>query len=150
MMGKKIEFKIPELETVEIKCSKENLVDSTWLFNNIPWSNHDGKNAKLILDEPTELFLIDIYEYDTSTSEIKNVTFDNVMVLAMHGFGGTSYLFDFRLGDDKVVYSGSMERYGFSKEEVKSRFLKYLKNKVKGLKYQLKRGKKNIESIKNL
>ena len=40
------DFKM-EIETEEITCDKENLLDYMWLFNNIPWMNHDGKNAKV-------------------------------------------------------------------------------------------------------
>ena len=52
------------LEVIDIIGVKENLLDERWLFNNIPWSNHDGKYARVILDKPTDLYYIQLNGFD--------------------------------------------------------------------------------------
>lgn len=144
------EFKLPELEVVEINTEKENLLDYMWLFNNIPWSNHTGKIGKVILSEPAELYIIKMDGYDTKSSFVSSFKFDNVEIIAMHGFGGNSFNFDFRLGDEKVEQLSDYERMAFSKEDLKEKFIAQLNRKIKGLKWQINYAKIAIDNVKKL
>ena len=105
-------FNIPPMEVVHIQCTVENIVDKSWLFNNIPWMNHDNKTAHLILDKVST-----IYHY--VDGEIKSITFDKVGVSATHGFAGNSYAFSFLLGNDEVhAYSPEPKHMSLAKDEV--------------------------------
>jgi hypothetical protein len=138
------------IQVEEIECEKENLLDYMWLFSNIPWTNHDSKVGKVSFDEPTEVHLIVMDGYDTSTTEIQRIEFDNVIIDSIHGFAGNSFTFEFKLGDERVGVAREYNRFGFTKEEAKERFIKSLEQKLKGLTNQINRTKDNIEKIRGL
>jgi hypothetical protein len=144
------DFNLPPLETIEILAERENLVDHKWLFGHIPWSNHDGKIAKVILKGPTEAFIIGMDGYATETAEIKEIEFDNVIISAMHGFAGNSYIFDFKLNEESVGHIYEPSRLAFTRDDVKDKFIKTLEQKIKGLNNQINNTKENIEKIKTL
>ena len=71
-------------------------------------------------------------------------------ISSMHGFGGNSYGFVFYMNGEEVDYANDYRKIGFSKDEVKERFVESLEQKVKGLTNQINRTKENIEYIKSL
>jgi hypothetical protein len=104
----------PPIEVVKIECTVENIVDRDWLFNHIPWLNHDNKTAHLTLDKVST-----IYYYDSVGQKVKTITFDNVGVSAGHGFAGNSYSFSFQLGDkDKFGYAPEPDFMSLAEDEV--------------------------------
>lgn len=139
-----------EMETVELTTEKENLNDHMWLFNNIPWGNHDNKCAIVRFDKPIKTYLIEMDGFDDLTIEITTFKFDNVKILAMHGFAGNVYSFDFRLGEEKMNYTHDISMFDFSKKGLKKRFLKVQKRKISGFKNQIKRTKTVIKRLKEL
>lgn len=128
-----------------ITCNKEDLLDSMWLFNNIPWSNHDDVVAKITFDEPITIFIS-----DRESAEIKSGEFNNVIIGAFHGYGGNNYTFQFKF-DNNVVFSILNERhFAYSKEDLKERLIEETNLRLKGLEYQLNIQKENIEYNKSL
>jgi hypothetical protein len=102
---------LPPIKVVHIDCTVENLVDSIWLFNNIPWMNHENKSAYLKLDKVST-----IYYYEDG---IKSVTFNEVGASAIHGFGGNSYAFSFNLdGKEVKPYGEKPLHMGLAEDEV--------------------------------
>jgi hypothetical protein len=135
----------------DIHCDdKENLIDYMWLFNNIPWTNHSGSIGKVTLLEPTEAHIIEMDGYDTSTTEINKIVFDNVIITACHGFAGNSFGFDFRLGEDKVGFTYEYNRFAFTREDAKNILIKTLEQKIKGLNRQIETTNSAIDTIKTL
>jgi hypothetical protein len=138
------------MEIEEIYCEdKKNLLDSMWLFGNIPWSNHDNKMGKVIFGETIELFYIDMDGFDNKTAYIDSFEFNNIEILCVHGFGGNSYSFYFKLGDESIKVINDEEYFAFSKKEVKKRYINKLKRKIKGLNYQINYAKDAIKFIKD-
>ena len=142
-------YNIPKLETIDVKCDKEQLLDYTWLSSNVPWSNHDGKNVKVTFDEVIKAYSVVIDVYDTKSTEIHEFEFDNVIIMAFHGVG-THYSFEFCLKDGKVRYEDDLERIGFSKEDVKSKYITQLERKIKSFQRQMGYVEDAIKSIKEL
>jgi len=135
-----------EIKTIEIKCTKENLMDGVWLFNNIPWINHSNEFAKIKFDEVTTLHMVDMND----DIELKTVDFNNILASAMHGFFGNSYSFDFML-DDKVVYHiNDTNTFAFSKDDVKRNVIENQELKIKGLTYQLNKENEILNKLKGL
>lgn len=145
-MEEKIMFELPKIETIELECEKENLLDYMWLFNNIPWENHDNKNAKIIFKEPIEMIAIEMNGYDTHTSKIKRFYFDSVIINAFHGTAN-HYTFQFYLKTERVHITGDERSFGYSLDETKKRFIEKLESKIRGLKYQMKYAEDAIEII---
>ena len=139
-----------DIETEEIICDKENLMDYTWLFNNIPWMNHNNKNAKVTFDEPIELHCILLDGYDTKSAEIRSFEFDNVTISAMHGFAGNSFTFVFNLGEEAVHSTFDYDSFAYTKGVVKERYLDKIGKKIKGLQNQIKYSEDAIKIIKEL
>ena len=140
---------LPKLETIDVKCDKEQLLDYMWLFNNIPWSNHDGKDAKIEFDETIKAYCIMLNGYDTKTAEMKEVEFDNLRVTAFHGIGN-SFVFVFKLGDKEVHSTMDYQSFTFDKEETKKRYIDKLEGNIKGLKNQIAYKEDAIKLIKEL
>lgn len=138
------------MKTIELICEKESLLDGDWLFNNIPWSNHDNSIAKISFDSPIEVYAIKLDGYDSQKTELKKFYFDNVVILAVHGFGGNNYSFTFQLGDDKTHVSFDETNLGFSVDEVKNRYIDKLNRKIKGLQWQIGYAETSIEKISKL
>jgi len=88
--------------------------------------------------------------FDGKSSEVVKFEFDNVMVLAMHGFGGNSYSFEYKLGDETVGTGYEVNKMAFSKEDLKVRFIKQLNQAIKGLNYQIKMNEDVILKIQTL
>jgi hypothetical protein len=148
---KKIEFSFPEPEKEIIYCDDKNkLLDYMWLFSNIPWMNHHNKVGKIVFDEPIEMFYIKMDGFDKSTSEVKKIVCDEIEISSMHGFAGNNYGFIFYMDGEKLDYADDYRKLGFSKEEVKHRFVESLEQKIKGLSNQINTTKENIEKIKKL
>jgi len=148
--NKKIEFSLPEMEKVLIHCDdKNNLLDYMWLFNHIPWCNHDNKIGKVVFDEPIEVFYIKMNGFATDTAEIKMVECDEIEITSVHATVN-HFTFTFCLNDEKLDVVYDYENLGFSKEEVKDRSVEKLERKVKGLTNQINNTKGNIEFIKKL
>ncbi|MHA2039989.1 MAG: hypothetical protein ACW98X_26555 [Promethearchaeota archaeon] len=148
---KKIEFSFPEPEKEIVYCDdKNNILDYMWLFNNIPWMNHDNKIGKIVFDEPIEVYIIKMDGFATDTSEVRKIECNETEISSMHGFAGNSYGFVFLMNGEKVEYADDYRKIGFSKDEVKDRFVESLEQKVKGLTNQINRTKENIEYIKGL
>jgi hypothetical protein len=143
------DFKM-EIETEEITCDRENLLDYTWLFNNIPWMNHDGKNAKVTFAEPIEMHCIVLDGYDTKSGEMKSFEFDNAIISAMHGYGGNSFTFQFRLGEKDVHTTYDYKSFAYTKNDVKKVFIDKINSKIKGLRNQIKYSEDAIEIINAL
>lgn len=113
-------------------------MDSLWLFNNTPWSNHDGMNSKLVFESPIEAYAIKMkYDGDINSLELINFTFDNIIVTAFHGFGGNSYSFVFKLGDRVKHNTDSLSKIGYSANEVKEKFIENRNDRIKGLNHQI-------------
>ncbi len=136
-----------EIKTIEIFCDKESLLDSLWLFNNIPWANHDNKNAKIIFNSQIEVYSIMLNGYDTQTANLKKFVFDNVMISAMHGFAGNSYTFCFKLGDELIHYANDISSFAYSIDDVKNRYITKLSNEIEGLRYQINYAEIAIKKI---
>lgn len=139
-------FELPKIETIEIKSKKENLLNYNWLFNHIPWSNHDNQNAKVSFDEPIEVVAIEMNGYDTHTSKIKRFYFDSVIITAFHSTVN-HYTFEFYLNDEKTHITYDERSFGYSIEETKKRFIEKLESEIKGLKYRMKYAEDAIEII---
>ena len=139
-----------EHKTIDKICEKESLLDHNWLFNNIPWSNHDNADAKVSFDSSIEAYAIELNGYDTKTAKIKKFNFDNVIISAMHGFAGNSYTFSFHLGNDKTHNSFETSQFGFSVDELKNRYIDSLNSKIKGLKNQINYMEISIDKIDKL
>lgn len=139
-------FELPKIETIEIGGKKENLLDYMWLFNHIPWCNHDNQNAKISFDEPIEMIAIEMNGYDTHTSKIKRFHFDSVIITSFHATTN-HYTFEFKLNDKRVHITDDERSFGYSIEETKKRFIEKLESKIKGLKYQMKNTEEAIELI---
>jgi len=138
----------PEIEVIH--TNKDNLIDYMWLFNHIPWSNHENKIGKVILEEPTKAYGIIMDGFDTSTTEITEFEFDNVIITAVHGSGGNSFGFEFKLSDETVFTLNDYHRFHFTKEDVKKRFTERLEQKIKGLNWQISTTESAIDRIKSL
>lgn len=146
----KIQFNIPELEKVLVHCDdKNNLLDYMWLFNHIPWCNHDNKIGNVVFDEPTEVFYIKMNGFDTKTSEIKKVECDELEIMSVHGTIN-HFTFIFYMNGERLDSVHDYVKIGFSKEDVKDRFVESLERKIKGLNNQINNTKDNIEFIKKL
>ena len=140
-----------EIEVVDIHCdNKENLNDYNWLWSSIPWTNHDGKMGKVTLTEPTEAHLITMDGYDKSTTDIEKIIFDNVIITSCHGFAGNSFTFEFKLGEKSVGIAYEYDRFAFTREEAKNRFIERLEQQIKGLEKQIDSTNSAINRIKNL
>lgn len=137
-----------KIETIFETCEKDNLLDSMWLFSNVPWSNHDNKNVNFSIAEPSELYYISLNGYDTKSAEIKKVTFDNVLITALHGFAGNSYTFIFKLGETVVLNIAENLPFGYDYQYVKNKFIEKLESKIKSLNYQIAYANEAIENIK--
>jgi hypothetical protein len=148
-MSKEIKFEIPKPEIIESICEKENLLDSSWLFNTTPWSNFDNKCVRYSFEQPIDLFVIVMNGYDTQTAELKKISFDNVIVTAFHGTVN-NYTFDFRLGEDKMHMTWDERSFAYSAEDVKKRYIEKLEANIKGLEYQINYKKVSIEKINEL
>ena len=136
------------MEIVELTCEKEQLLDHNWLFGNIPWSNHDSKLAKISFNEEIEIFNIKLD--GANLPHLKSVKFDNVIITAFHGFAGNSYSFDFKIGEENVLYLSETNQFGFDAEDVRKRYLERLESKIKGLKWQIGNLEEDIEQVSNI
>lgn len=138
------------IKTIELVTSKDNLLDYTWLFKNIPWANFDNQNAKLTFDEPIELYCIEIDGSDTQIKELKKVTFDNVIITSYHGNPGNTFLFEFKIGDDLVFRTYDYRSFAYSLDDVKTKYISKLDSKINFLNWQINNNKKAIEKILSL
>jgi len=134
-----------EIEVVEVKCTKENLLDGIWLFENIPWTNHSNKTAKINFNE-----IITLYWMDNYNIEFKSDDFNNVLVSAIHGFFGNSYAFTFMLDDKNVCVINGDKAFAFSKDDLKKRAIENGKSEIKAKKFQLNTAKEKLNKIKDL
>lgn len=151
MSDKDFDFKFPPMEQDIVICdNKEDLLDYTWLFSNIPWTNHSNKIGKINFDEKLEMYAIKLDGSDTKSAEIVNFEFNAVEIMSMHGFCGNSYDYTFILGDKKVFHTHDYTSIAFSKEEVKRRYTNKLERRIKGLNNQIKYKQEAIDRIKKL
>lgn len=126
---------IPPIEVEHISCTVENIVDSRWLFNNIPWMNHSNKSAHLTLDKTSTIFYYD--------GEVKSITFNEVGASAVHGFGGNSYAFSFLLDGKEVhSYADKPKHMSLAEDEVKQKVWDSIMR-------ELKRNREQRESLLN-
>jgi len=140
-----------ELEIKNIECDKkENLIDYMWLFNNIPWSNHDGAIGKIEFTKPTFIYYLYMNGYDNTTSEIKQIEINNVIITAFHGFGGNSFEFNFKMGDDSICLCDSLTHFDFNKEDLKKKLIAKSERKIINLEKQTNNERINIERVKIL
>ena len=145
-MSKEIKIEMPKPEIIESTCEKENLLDSSWLFNTTPWCNFDNKCIRYSFDQPIELFAIAINGSDTQTATLKKISFDNVIVTAFHATVN-NYSFEFRLGEKQMFMTWDETSFEYSVENVKKRYIEKLENNIKGLEYQINYRKVAIEKI---
>jgi hypothetical protein len=148
-MNNNFEDYLPKIETIDLVCEKEQLFDYEWLFPNIPWSNHGGKNVKVTFDNIIKLHCIVLNGYDTKTAEHKEIEFDNVIIMAFHGTV-THYSFEFRLGEERICTSDDVASLGFDKESVKEKYITKLEQNIKGLQYQIGYKEDVIKLVKEL
>lgn len=135
---------------IELTCKKEDLKDHKWLFGHIPWCNHDGAIAKVSFKDPIDLYGISLDGWDTQKTKLLKVKFDNVLIMAMHGFAGNSYSFTFKLKDEEVFMVHETNRFGYSEDEVKKDFIDRIEAQIKGFRNQIKYSQKAIENIKKI
>lgn len=145
-MSKEINFEMPKPEIIDLTCEKENLLDSSWLFNTTPWCNFDNKCVRYSFEQPIELFVIALNGYDIQTATLKKIFFDNVIVTAFHGTVN-SYTFDFRLGETKTFMTSDLTNFAYSEDDVKKRYIENLEVNIKGLEWQINYKKAAIEKI---
>jgi len=138
-----------EFKTIELTCEKESLFDYMWLFNNIPWSNFDDKNAKISFDSPIEAYTIEVDGADTNIKGIKKFSFDSVIITAVHATEN-HFTFVFNLSGEKTHISYDEKTLGFSIDEVKNRNIEKLSGRIKGLKWQISNTETAIDEIKGL
>ena len=124
------------METIELICEKESLLDYMWLFNNIPWSNFDGKNATISFNSPIEAYAIDIDGADTNIMGLKKFYFDNVIITAFHATVN-HFSFIFSLSGEKTYTTMDYTAFGYSIDEIKNRSIQKLNGRIKGLKWQI-------------
>jgi len=136
-----------EIKTIELTCEKESLLDHNWLFNNIPWSNHDNQNAKVLFDTPIEAYAIYLDGCASDSAKLKKFTFDSVLISAFHGFAGNIYSFSFNLGKDITHANFETYELGFSVDEVKTKFSNKVSTEIKGLKNQINNKEIDISII---
>jgi len=135
------------LEEIDLVGTKENLLDHMWLFNNIPWSNHGGKIAKISFNEPIDLYSIVVDEYLTQSAKITKYIFDNVSISALHGFAGNSYNFTFRLGEQNVLHLWDRKTFDYDIDNLKKNYINYLETDIERLYRHIEYKKKIIENI---
>jgi hypothetical protein len=133
---------------IEIVCDKNDLINSEWLFNNIPWVNHSNKIASVKFEEPIELFYVNLNGHDTQSAKVEKINFDNVLITAMHGFAGNSYSFNFKLGDETILYLDDYRKFDYEIEKLKEKYIGLLESKIKGLKWQMSYAEKAIDNFK--
>ena len=133
---------------IDIVCEKNNLINGEWLFCNIPWVNHTNKTASIKFEENIELFYIKLNGYDTQSAKIEKTKFDNISITAMHGFAGNDYSFNFKLGDESILYLDDYRKFDFDIENLKEKYIGLLDAKIKGLKYQISYAEKAIDNFK--
>lgn len=132
------------IKTIEIPCTKEQLFDESWLFNNIPWINHDNEQAKLIFSETLMFYCID------KGNSIKDVMFDNILVSAFHGFSGNSYDFNFFHGDEQVYYCSDISGCHFDVKELLIKIIRSENKKTLWRKELIIESEKRITILKKI
>lgn len=130
-------------EIVEIPCVIDNLLDESWLFNNVPWENFQNKVAKFILSKPEKIFAFD-------GETINTIEFDNMIASAIHGFAGNSYFFSFYIGEENIFSTTDERNFSTDKGHLKHKLTILQQKKLKWLETQAETVKKEIEKIKNL
>ena len=149
-MSKEIKFEMVRPEIIESICEKENLLDSTWLFNTTPWCNFDNKCIGYSFEQPIELFVIALNGFDTQTATLKKISFDNVIVTAFHGNPSNNYTFEFRLGEKQTHVTWDLTSFAYSEDDAKKRYIEKLEANIKGLEWQINYKKVAIEQIRDL
>lgn len=134
------------LEVIDIIGVKENLLDERWLFNNIPWSNHDGKYARVILDKPTDLYYIQLNGFDTQSAEIKKCIFDSVDIIATHATVN-HYEFTFKLNGVVVLIIDDNLSFGYNPNDVRQSYISILERKITGYNWHIEYSRKAIQNL---
>lgn len=142
------DYFMPNIELEEVVCEKDNLTDYTWLFNNIPWMNHDNKRAIVKFDKTIKMYYIQMDVRDAESTEIKSCEFDNVIISAFHSFAGNSFTFEFRLGDKRVHSTHDYESFDYMKKTLKKRYIESIQYKIKGFKNRIEHNENVIKKIK--
>jgi hypothetical protein len=138
-----------KMERIELICEKESLLDYMWLFNNIPWSNFDSKNATISYNTPIEAYAIDVDGADTNIIGVKKFYFDNVIITAFHATVN-HFSFIFSLSGEKTYTTNDYTTFGYSIDEIKNHSIEKLNSRIKGLKWQINNNEVAIDKIKEL
>jgi hypothetical protein len=139
----------PNRKYKEIKGTKENLKDNMWLFKNVPWSNFGNTDLKVSLNEITTLYQIS-HVIDTDKITIETFEIDTVIVNAMHGFAGNSYMFEFNLGEEKITNCMGESEFAFSKDDLIANKIHSHNQQISGLQYQMNKHQSVIDQINKL
>jgi hypothetical protein len=134
------------METIELICEKESLLDYMWLFNHIPWSNFDDKNATILFNKPIKAYAIDVNGADTNIIGIKKFYFDNVIITAFHG-AVNHFSFIFTLSGEETYKTNDYTTFAYNINELKQRSIQKLNSRIKGLKWQINNNEVAINKI---
>lgn len=100
-----------------------NLLDREYLTNTVGWTNYGSPVVCLLSDKVNEW-----YYYDNVTKDVKTFKFDMVECSSIHGFGGTSFDFHFRLGGETVVIG--FNKFAPTIKRLKEEKIKELTNEI--------------------
>ena len=158
-MGKEVinfEDFLPKRELVKIKCGKkENIIDREWLFSNLHWkANNDNKLNHIVFDDEIIIYEITV-PWDSEMKEndepvLLKINFDNVTIDTTHSFGGNEYTYHFKLGDKGIIHATSEGVLGFSKDEVKKKYVDRLNTGIEKFSNRIKRNENLIKKIRTL